>query len=178
MICSAPSRFAAGKRALGALMAEAGPAWRRLAHDVGADDLYAETGHLVVWGSPQAAEAGRKAWAETDIGPARVGDLEPETLERLGARLKARPAGGVRFEGSGRILDLPALQERLKAALTDRGGLRIKGEVVRLSIEHGRAGVPLYLVYGSGGGDPVVLPQLLTPGGVAQAIRAAAKPHA
>ena len=42
--------------------------------------------------------------------------------------------------------------------------------------EHGRAGVPLYLMYGSGGGEPVVLPQILTPGIVLDAVKAAAKP--
>jgi thiol:disulfide interchange protein DsbD len=39
--------------------------------------------------------------------------------------------------------------------------------------EHGRAGVPLYLVYPASGGDPVVLPQVLTPGLVVKAIREA-----
>ena len=29
--------------------------WRRLAQDIDAQDLYAESGHLVVWGSAQAA---------------------------------------------------------------------------------------------------------------------------
>jgi thiol:disulfide interchange protein DsbD len=38
----------------------------------------------------------------------------------------------------------------------------------------GRAGVPLYLVYPAGGGDPEVLPQLLTPDMVARAVKAAA----
>jgi thiol:disulfide interchange protein DsbD len=42
--------------------------------------------------------------------------------------------------------------------------------------EHGRAGVPLYLVYPAGGGEPEVLPQFLTPGIVTAALeRAAAK---
>jgi len=39
---------------------------------------------------------------------------------------------------------------------------------------HGRAGVPLYLVYPAGGGAPKMLPQLLTSGMVAQALREAA----
>ena len=67
-------------------------------------------------------------------------------------------------------------------ALAEVGGVYLKadwtnhnGEIAKLLAEHGRAGVPLYLVYGAGGGDPVVLPQLLTPGAVAQAIRAAGK---
>lgn len=40
--------------------------------------------------------------------------------------------------------------------------------------EHGRAGVPLYLVYGADGSEPVVLPQLLTEGMVAEALDKAA----
>lgn len=38
----------------------------------------------------------------------------------------------------------------------------------------GRAGVPLYVIYPRGGGDPVVLPQILTPGAVLQALDRAA----
>jgi thiol:disulfide interchange protein DsbD len=41
--------------------------------------------------------------------------------------------------------------------------------------EHGRAGVPLYLVYPKGSGDAAVLPQLLTEGLVIEAIEKAAK---
>ncbi len=69
-------------------------------------------------------------------------------------------------------------------ALTDVGAVYLKAdwtnhdsEIARLLAQHGRAGVPLYLVYGASG-DPAVLPQLLTPGAVAQAIRRAGKPHA
>jgi thiol:disulfide interchange protein DsbD len=69
-------------------------------------------------------------------------------------------------------------------AIADTGTVYLKADwtnhdsqIAKLLAEHGRAGVPLYLVYGAGGGDPVVLPQLLTPGGVAAAIRAAAKPR-
>jgi len=39
--------------------------------------------------------------------------------------------------------------------------------------EHGRAGVPLYLVYGADGGPPAVLPQILTEGQVIAAIQKA-----
>ena len=41
--------------------------------------------------------------------------------------------------------------------------------------EHGRAGVPLYLVYPKGSGDPVILPQLLTEGLVIEAVEKAAE---
>ncbi len=41
---------------------------------------------------------------------------------------------------------------------------------------HGRAGVPLYLVYGVSGGDPAILPSILTPDIVVKAVEAADKP--
>jgi thiol:disulfide interchange protein DsbD len=41
--------------------------------------------------------------------------------------------------------------------------------------EHGRAGVPLYLVYPAKGGEPAILPQLLTEGLVIEAVEKAAK---
>ena len=41
--------------------------------------------------------------------------------------------------------------------------------------EYGRAGVPLYLVYGAGGREAEVLPSLLTQGIVVQALEKAAK---
>jgi thiol:disulfide interchange protein DsbD len=44
--------------------------------------------------------------------------------------------------------------------------------------EQGRIGVPLYLVYGADGGAPRVLPQLLTPGLVAEALDGAVAPRA
>ncbi len=40
--------------------------------------------------------------------------------------------------------------------------------------EHGRAGVPLYLVYPATGGEPVILDQLLSPGMIEKAVRDAA----
>jgi thiol:disulfide interchange protein len=41
--------------------------------------------------------------------------------------------------------------------------------------KHGRAGVPLYLVYGAKGGEPKILPQILTGAIVAQALEKAAE---
>ncbi|MEI9965551.1 MAG: thioredoxin family protein [Caulobacteraceae bacterium] len=47
-------------------------------------------------------------------------------------------------------------------------------QIARALAAHGRAGVPLYLVYGKGGGEPQVLPQILTEGTVISAIQKAA----
>jgi thiol:disulfide interchange protein DsbD len=51
--------------------------------------------------------------------------------------------------------------------------------IAKALAEQGRVGVPLYLVYGAGGGAPKALPQLLTPAIVVEALdAAAAKPEA
>jgi thiol:disulfide interchange protein DsbD len=58
----------------------------------------------------------------------------------------------------------------LKADWTKRDPV-IAAELARF----GRAGVPLYLVYGANGGEPVILPAILTQGVVVGALDAAAK---
>jgi thiol:disulfide interchange protein len=58
----------------------------------------------------------------------------------------------------------------LKADWTKRDPL-IAAELARF----GRVGVPLYLAYGAGGGEPAILPALLTEGVVVRALNAAAK---
>jgi thiol:disulfide interchange protein DsbD len=55
---------------------------------------------------------------------------------------------------------------------------RRDGAIASALSEQGRIGVPLYLVYGADGGPPKVLPQLLTPSLVAQALDRAATPGA
>jgi thiol:disulfide interchange protein DsbD len=47
-------------------------------------------------------------------------------------------------------------------------------EITKALAAQGRTGVPLYLVYGVDGGAPKVLPQVLTPGVVVRALKAAA----
>ena len=55
---------------------------------------------------------------------------------------------------------------------------RRDADIARTLAEHGRAGVPLYLVYGAGGGAPKVLPQLLTQDIVVKALDDASRPRA
>lgn len=58
----------------------------------------------------------------------------------------------------------------LKADWTNRNG-----EIAEALKARGRAGVPLYLVYGAKGGEPQELPQILTESSVVQALQAAAQ---
>lgn len=66
-------------------------------------------------------------------------------------------------------------------AFKDRNAVLLKADwtnrdatIAAALAEHGRAGVPLYLVYPAKGGAPVILPQLLTEGMVIEAIEKAA----
>lgn len=63
-------------------------------------------------------------------------------------------------------------------AFEETGAVYLKADWTRKDAEieaelakHGRAGVPLYLVYGASGGDGVILPQILTEGLVVRALK-------
>jgi thiol:disulfide interchange protein DsbD len=67
-----------------------------------------------------------------------------------------------------------------KQALSDGGFTYFKGDwtnqnpdITRLLANFDRAGVPLYVVYPAHGGEPVVLPQLLTESIVVEALQSA-----
>jgi thiol:disulfide interchange protein DsbD len=73
-------------------------------------------------------------------------------------------------------LSTQKVAQALKATNTVylKGDWTLKDEVIEAELaRHGRAGVPLYLVYGARGGDGVILPQLLTPETVVRALKEA-----
>lgn len=72
---------------------------------------------------------------------------------------------------------------RVRAAFEKTGAVYMvadwtrRDEVIAAELAaHGRAGVPLYLVYGTDGGEPAILPQLLGEDAVVRALEAAAGP--
>ncbi len=136
---SSPHRFEAGKMALSRLVSEAMPAWRRLAADLPAAGLLREDGHFVTWSTPEAARAGRAAWAGTDTGTAHFRDATAEETAVLG-RLGGGAAGAIRFIGTGQIADLDTLAGAMEAALRDAGGRIVRGRA-RLTAQGGEAGL-------------------------------------
>ena len=121
-----PSRFAAGKQALAMLLADAMPAWRRLAEAIGDPMLVRDDGHLVVWERSGSAAAGRAAWFGADIGTASIRDAGQADRAWIETLSSAAIAGAVRFDGSGQIADLGRLADALEATL-----LRLDGVIVR-----------------------------------------------
>ncbi|MFT3763859.1 MAG: FAD-dependent oxidoreductase [Pseudoxanthomonas sp.] len=125
----APSRFEAGKTALRGLLAEALPAWQRLAHSIDAPDLLQgnllqEQGHWVCWESEASARRGLASWRSADIGTARFSGLGDAQRATLQAELSVLLAGGIAFEGTAQIADLPALAQRLAGAFAQAGGVQ------------------------------------------------------
>ena len=147
----------------------------------------------LIVGARQSAPAPAQT-ADSAAAPAETGGSEapsqPFTPEKLAdLRAQGKPVF-VNFTAAWCVTC--QVNERLALgagsvakALSDTGTVYLKadwtnhdGAIAKMLADHGRAGVPLYLVYGAAGGDPVVLPQLLTPGSVVAAIKVAAKPKA
>ncbi|MBW3616996.1 MAG: thioredoxin family protein [Proteobacteria bacterium] len=80
-----------------------------------------------------------------------------------------------------KVNERAALADRGVAEAFKRSGVvhltadwtRRDGVIAAALAEQGRSGVPLYLLYPAGGGAPVVLPQLLTPGALVRALEGA-----
>ncbi|WP_420143204.1 NAD(P)/FAD-dependent oxidoreductase [Sphingobium sp.] len=138
-----PGRFAAGRDALRALLAQAMPAWRRMDAACAGDALLIEDGHFIVWESAATARAGRAAWMEGDCGTARFSDATAEELARLETLFRHPIGGAIRCEGSGRIADPSRLAADLQAAFMAAGGTVMQGDVTALPLVDGQAFVLL-----------------------------------
>jgi len=151
---------------------------------------FAATAVLIILALAAAAgpalDAPPSAQAATPAAAAGDGLVsEPFSPDRLAAlRAQGRPVF-VNFTAAWcvtcQVNDKLALSSpKVADAFRNAGMAYLKGDwtnrdavIAKVLAEHGRAGVPLYLVYGSGGRDAVVLPQILTEGVVLNAVRAA-----
>ncbi|HEX7948456.1 MAG TPA: thioredoxin family protein, partial [Phenylobacterium sp.] len=114
-------------------------------------------------------------------------DYEPYTPERLAAlRAEGRPvlvnytaAWCVSCQVNDRVaLSTTSVQDALKrnnAVYLKADWTKRDAAIAAELASFGRAGVPLYLVYGAKGGEPAILPSILTTGVVVKALDAAAK---
>ena len=138
-----PGSFARGKAALTAILAEALPAWQRLAGAAGASELLIENGHFIVWESAASAAAGRAHWLGADSGTAHFRDATADEMAAIAKVTTATLHGGVRCVGSGQVADPGALAKALDAAFKARGGMRRTASAARVEVVDGRASVVL-----------------------------------
>jgi len=126
------------------------------------------------------------ATAAEPSGTAKLDD-EAYTPERLAAlRAEGRPvlvnytaAWCVSCQVNDRLaLSTTSVSEALKrnnAVYLKADWTKRDGAIAAELASFGRAGVPLYLVYGAKGGDPTILPSILTEGVVVKALDAAGR---
>ncbi|AHE55481.1 NAD(P)/FAD-dependent oxidoreductase [Sphingomonas sanxanigenens] len=136
---SGASRFSAGAHALGTMLGVALPAWRTLLEMVGAGSLLREAGHFVLWESLATADAGRRRWAQTNIGTTRFRDATTDEMAQIKRHFQVEAAGAIRFAGSGQIADLRQLARALDAGFHAGGGQRRLGRAIRLERQGDRA---------------------------------------
>jgi D-amino-acid dehydrogenase len=130
---STPARFQHGKAALGALLSEALPAWRRLLTDAGASGLLREDGHFVVWETRSTAAAGIARWQATDTGNASFSLVSQDEQAQLQSLTQAPIAGAIRFHGSAQIADNGKLGEVLHARFLALGGRVLRARAVHVA---------------------------------------------
>jgi thiol:disulfide interchange protein DsbD len=150
---------------------------------VAAVALAAAVGLAAVGGGPGGGAA-RAAPAPAGIAP------QPWSPERLAALRAAHTPVLVNFTAAWCVtcqvnervvFSTPEVARAFKrsgAVYLVADWTRRDGAIAKALSDQGRIGVPLYLVYGADGGQPKVLPQLLSPALVAQALDPAAAPGA
>ena len=133
-----------------------------------------------VW--PNYGEGTAVATSAGSVGKASV-PYEAYSREKLAAARAAGKPVFVNFTAAWcvtcQVNERVALTSQSVAdAFKETGAVYLKADWTRKDAEieqelakHGRAGVPLYLVYGARGGDGVILPQILTEGLVVRALK-------
>ena len=132
-----PQSYERGRLALRGLLAQALPAWRRLALTLECPQLLRETGHWLCWESARSAAQGRAGWERTDIGDTRFATLGASELESLRASLRAPIEAGIAFSGTAQIADPHQLAAALQARFAAGGGERHYGRIEHLRSESG-----------------------------------------
>jgi thiol:disulfide interchange protein DsbD len=138
---------------------------------------------LMAWPPFDSPVAAAAATPDAAKGELAFQPFSPDRLEAL--RAEGKPVF-IDFTAAWcvtcQVNDRAALSSRRVADTFAKDGIvSLKGDwtnrdavIAKVLADHGRAGVPLYLMYDAGGGEPQVLPQILTEGMVLAAADKAA----
>lgn len=122
-------------------------------------------------GGAAAVSAGERALAAEPYSPGRLADLRAQNRQVF---VNFTAAWCVTCQVNERVaLSQPEVQQAFSSTRTAYlvGDWTRRDPVIAHTLaEHGRAGVPLYLLYRPGAAEPEVLPQLLTPDAVKRAL--------
>ncbi|MGH7025802.1 NAD(P)/FAD-dependent oxidoreductase [Brevundimonas sp.] len=130
LAASRPAAVARNAETLNRLLDDPLAAWGRLAVLADApDDLIRPTGHAVVWSAPEAARRGLEAWRGARTGTATFRPMEADDLAAYDGVLAKRPAGGIRFTGTGQVSEPQRVRDALLDAFVRRGGHVVRDDV-------------------------------------------------
>lgn len=130
---STPAKFQRGTAALGALLSEALPAWRRLLADADASALLREDGHFVVWETDRTAAAGIARWQTIEIGSTSFRLASHDELAGLRSLIRAPITNAIRFRGSAQITDNRKLGDVLLARFRALGGRVLRARALNVA---------------------------------------------
>lgn len=140
---STPARSRRIGAVLKTLLARPLEAWAELLAIAGAPDIVRPVGHNVVWMEAGRAAAGLTTWRAADTGTAAFRSLEGAELEAYEAVLRSRPAGGLRFTGTGQANEPQAVRDALLADFARRGGETVAAAATRIQADADSARVTL-----------------------------------
>lgn len=126
------AQFSRGREALTALLADALPAWHRIAELAGAPEIVIPHGHVTAWTTRQAADRALSAMAKAQFGSASYREMTATELERYASVLSRVPVAAVQFSGTGQVSDPQGARDSILASFTERGGEVVVGRVTRV----------------------------------------------
>ena len=130
LAASRPTAVARNAETLNRLLRDPLAAWMRMAALAEApDDLIRPTGHAVVWSTSEAARRGLQAWRGARTGSATFRPMEADDLAAYDGVLAARPAGGIRFTGTGQVSEPQRARDALLSGFERLGGRVVHAEV-------------------------------------------------
>lgn len=135
--------FERGEQALTTLLADALPAWERLAALAQRADIVRPNGHCVVWMTPEGAEKGRKAWARAPTGAAHFREMTSDELSGYEGVLRRAPLAGLMFSGTGQVSEPQLACDALLTAFLRAGGEAVYAGVTRI-VGQGRVTATLH----------------------------------
>lgn len=127
-----PLQFARGREALTALLADAMPAWQRIAEFVGAPEIVVPHGHVTAWMTREGADRGLSAFAKAHWGTTSYREMTGAELARYGGVLNRLPHAAVLVSGTGQVSEPQTTRDAIMASYRARGGKVVTAKVERV----------------------------------------------
>lgn len=127
-----PGQFARGQAALTDILRDAMGAWRRLEALADMHGMVRPHGQSNLYMTRAAGDAAREAYARLPIGATKVRDMTDAELARYAAVLKAAPASGLHFDGTGQVSDPQGARDGVLKKFKALGGEIVADKVVAI----------------------------------------------